>query len=413
MTRGHVGCRVLRRFRTPLPFSEQTAAAIGRRQGRWQTAMAAPTPGKLKVLFCGVEFPQAYDASKALLERDPDIEAHFVPREEIPERVGEFGVLVPRMARIDAATIARAKRLRLIVQFGVGLEGVDLEAATSAGVPVARIPSAATGNAASCAEHCIYLMLALLRNQHEMAASVAARKLGEPVGQMLLGKNVLLVGYGGIGQELAPRLKPFGVRVTAVRRSWGGGGGGRAAKLILGEDSEPIDSEDTDERAAACKLAAAGRGAGGPPPGGGGEEFLDERGESADLLRHVAAADIVVMCCLLTPETRGMVNETFLAAMKQGAFLVNIARGGLLDYGAVRAALESGHLGGLGADVAWHEPFDPDDPVARHPRVVLTPHVGGVTFTSYSRMAQIVNETVQELKSGKPLTKVEFATAVR
>jgi len=86
-------------------------------------------------------------------------------REEVPDRIADYDICVPRMMRLDAAVIARASRLQLIVQFGVGLEGVDIEAATRAGIKVARIPGADTGNALSCAEHCIYMILGLLRHQ--------------------------------------------------------------------------------------------------------------------------------------------------------------------------------------------------------------------------------------------------------
>eukprot|EP00897_Mesotaenium_endlicherianum_P003006 jgi/Mesen1/2733/ME000169S01906 len=388
-----------------------------------------PQPGdKFKVLFCGVEFPEAYEYSKQLLTRDPSIHVAFFPREQVPQEIGEYEVVVPRMTRLDAATLARAKKLRLIVQFGVGLEGVDIPAATAASIQVARIGSSATGNAVSCAEHCIYLILGLLRDQHGMARAVKERRLGQPIGQTLFGKNVLIVGYGGIGRELAPRLRPFGVSISAVRRSWNAdapssaasaaalppGSSGRPEEWpILGEDSEPVDSAETDQQAAAVRLASEAPDTGRPTAGGGGgsggEEYLDERGGSAQLPRFLARADVVVMSCLLTRETAGMVDKAFLGSMKKGAVLVNIARGGLLDYAAVREALDSGHLGGLGIDVAWQEPFDPEDPIAQHPKVIITPHIGGVTELSYQRMAEIINETVQQVKSGQPLTLVEPA----
>jgi phosphoglycerate dehydrogenase-like enzyme len=113
-------------------------------------------------------------------------------------------------------------------------------------------------------------------------------------------------------------------------------------------------------------------------------------------------ADLVILTCTLHAGTRGLVNARFLAAMRPGAHLVNVARGGLLDYDAVRSALESGALGGLGADVAWSEPWDPSDPVAAHPRVIMTPHVAGVTDVSYSAMARVVAEEARRHADGRP-----------
>jgi phosphoglycerate dehydrogenase-like enzyme len=112
-------------------------------------------------------------------------------------------------------------------------------------------------------------------------------------------------------------------------------------------------------------------------------------------------ADVVILTCTLHAGTRGMVDGPFLAAMRPGAFLVNVARGGLLDYDAVRAALEADTLGGLGTDVAWSEPWDPDDAVASHPRVLMTPHVAGVTDVSYETMARIVAEEARRLADGR------------
>ena len=113
-------------------------------------------------------------------------------------------------------------------------------------------------------------------------------------------------------------------------------------------------------------------------------------------------ADLVVLTCTLHAGTRGLVDAPFLAAMRPGAHLVNVARGGLLDYEAVRAALQAGTLGGLGTDVAWREPWDPEDVVARHPRVVMTPHVAGVTDVSYATMARIVAEEARRHAQGQP-----------
>jgi phosphoglycerate dehydrogenase-like enzyme len=103
---------------------------------------------------------------------------------------------------------------------------------------------------------------------------------------------------------------------------------------------------------------------------------------------------------LQNASTAGMVGREFLAAMKPEAILVNAARGGLLQYEPVKVALESGRLGGLATDVMWSEPCDPDDPLVLHPRVIVTPHVAGVTDVSYATMAKVLAAEVRRLHAG-------------
>ena len=245
-------------------------------------------------------------------------------------------------------------------------QGVDIPAARAAGVRVANIPSINTGNAAACAEFALFLILSLLRDSHGMATAFAQRRLGAPTGRLLAGRSALLVGFGAIGRETARRLSALGVHVSASRA-----GGWPAA---------------------GCDAAAEADAA-----------LLRERGSGpADLYRMLGQADIVVLTCTLHAGTRGLVNAPFLAAMRPGSILINVARGGLLDYDAVRGALESGALGGLGTDVAWSEPWDPADAVATHPRCIMTPHVAGVTDVSYTTMARIVAEEARRLADGRP-----------
>ncbi|CAK8564715.1 unnamed protein product [Lathyrus sativus] len=104
----------------------------------------------------------------------------------------------------------------------------------------------------------------------------------------------------------------------------------------------------------------------------------------------------------------GIVNNSFISSMKKGALLVNVARGRLLDYEAVVEHLESGHLGGLGTDVAWTEPFDPDDRILKFKNVIMTPHIAGVTEHSYRSMAKVVGDVVLQLHDGLPLTGIEL-----
>jgi phosphoglycerate dehydrogenase-like enzyme len=268
---------------------------------------------------------------------------------------------------------------------------VDVPAARAAGVRVANIPSAGTGNAAACAEFALFLSLALLRDANGMRAAFAQRRLGTPTGLLLSGRAALVVGFGAIGRETTRRLAALGVRVAAVRAGgWpapGGDAGADAdAALLLERGTGPDDMRRMLVRRS-CSCANTRT-----PLPLTLSLCLSPQGE----------ADLVVLTCTLHAGTRGLVNASFLAAMRPGAHLVNVARGGLLDYDAVRASLEAGTLGGLGTDVAWREPWDPEDAVACHPRVVMTPHVAGVTDVSYATMARIVAEEARRHAEGRP-----------
>ncbi|CAI9114793.1 OLC1v1015595C1 [Oldenlandia corymbosa var. corymbosa] len=205
-------------------------------------------------------------------------------------------------------------RLHRHVYTSVPFTGIDTSAATKHGIKVAKIPGGATGNADSCVEMAMFLMLGLLRRQ------------------------VFIMGLGSIGISLAKRLHPFGVKIIPTKRSW---------------EEGPFDAKNS------CNFEGG---------------LVDVKGNHRDIHDFAREANIVV-CCL------GMNTET-------GAILVNIARGGLLDYQAVFRHLKSGRLGGLGMDVAWNEPFDPDDDILKFPNVV--------------------GEVALQLHSGKPLKGIEI-----
>ncbi|KAL2603057.1 hypothetical protein R1flu_017182 [Riccia fluitans] len=394
--------------------------AVGKTQkpseaGRGPMAEAKESASPFRLLFAGVGvFPTAVSRTCHSLEGHPQIhysktvewrhkngviaaddensaeilvvglQVDCLAQDEIRERIHEYDMCVCRMERFDRDILSRATRLKLITQFGMGLEGVDVEAATEMGIKVARIPSAGSGNALSCAEHTIYLILSFFRNQKAMIKSIQDAKIGEPEGRTLFGCTVLLVGFGSIGQELAPRLKPFGVRILAVRPSWN-------QKYSSSSDNLKEVGEFQMSNGTSKK-----------------DDIVDERGGTEHLHEFLSRSDIVVLCCPQTPKTKGMVNEAFLSSMKQGALLVNVARGGLMEYEAVTSALESGKLGGLATDVTWVEPIDPKDPIINHPNVIITPHIAGVTEFSYTTMGQIVAMAAIQLYEGREITDLEF-----
>lgn len=328
-----------------------------------------------RVLFCGLQFPASHYYTIQYLQDYPFIQVDVVPLDDVPDVIENYHLCVVKMMKLDSHVIARAKQMKLVLQFGVGLEGVDIDAATKCGIKVARIPGDLTGNAASCAEMAIYLMLGLLRKQNEMQISIKQRKLGEPTGETLFGKTVFILGFGNIGIDLAKRLRPFGVKIIATKRSW-------TSHL---KDSFQSDGQSYDR-----------------------DVLVDERGSHEDIYKFASKADIVVCCLSLNSETVGIVNRSFISSMRKGALLVNIARGGLLDYESVYDSLQTSHLGGLGIDVAWKEPYDPDDPILKFKNVLITPHVAGVTEHSYRSMSKVVGDVAIQLHHGNTLTEIEF-----
>ncbi len=309
----------------------------------------------MRIVFLGDTFPASREILRGLLPGD---EIVACPAERIPSGLGPADVLVPTMCRVDAAVLDAA-RPRLVQQFGVGLEGVDLAAARARGIPVANVPAGETGNAAAVAEVAVWQLLALARRLLEARAAVAAGRLGEPMGDALAGSTAVVLGLGAVGRETAARLRGLGLRVVGVGR-----------------------------------LPAADRG--------GTLPALDAYRPVAELRAALAHARALVVCCALTAETQGLVGAAELAAMPPGGFLVNVARGPVVDYPALLAALRSGRLAGAGLDVFWREPIDPDDPILRE-NVVATAHVGGVTRTSYQGIARGVAENVERLRRGEPI----------
>ncbi|WCJ43962.1 D-3-phosphoglycerate dehydrogenase [Euphorbia peplus] len=326
-----------------------------------------------RVLFCGVHFPASYNYTKDYLKDYPFIQVDCVPHSGVPDVIENYDICVITTMRIDSTIIARASRLKLLMGFGVGLDGVDIEAATRCGIKVARIPGGGTGNAASTAEMAIYLMLGLLRKQNELQVSVKQKKLGDPIGETLLGKTVFILGCGNIGIELAKLLQPFGVKIIATKRNW---------TSHLQPNGAPVAN-------------------------GVIQDMVHEKGIHGDIYEFAAKADIVVVCLMMNIETEGIVNKSFISSMRKGALLVNVARGGLLDYGAVVDHLKCGHLGGLGTDVAWTEPFDPDDPILMFNNVIITPHVAAVTEHSFTSTAKVVGDLVLQFNAGSPWTGIE------
>lgn len=275
-------------------------------------------------------------------------------REMFAREMQDADVLLHVLERVTGADIDRAPRLKLVQKLGVGVDTIDLEAAKRRGIAVCNMPGT---NTRAVAELTLLLMLATLRRVTELDAQTrrgngwaldagVLDSLGE-----LGGRTVGLVGFGAVGQCLAPMLHGVGARVLYTRRD---------------ESAHPIASFVT----------------------------------FSDLLR---SADIVSLHVPLTPATAGMLNDAAFAAMKPGAILVNTARGGLVDYRALQRALERGRLRGAALDVFDAEPADSSQPLFRLPNIVVTPHLAWFTAETLDRSLGVFADNCRRLRDGEPL----------
>lgn len=337
-----------------------------------QQVQNGPTKPPLKVLFCGMgHFESGFLLTRHALINDRDILVVQCPRSEVIKEIVDAAVVVPLMTPITAELVNASKALRLVSQFGVGLEGVDIEACTKRGIAVCKIPSDSCGNAQSCAEHAIFLALAVMRDHKGLVTSVLTGRLGYPTGMTLLGATALIIGYGGLGKQLASRLMSFGMAgIYAVKRT-----------ALTDEETE------NDPLQGIVKVTTL--------------TALEQCGYS----EGPRSAGVIFVCCTLNSSNREFINGRFLSLFPPGIVLVNIARGGLIHYPELLQALNSGQVRGCGLDVYHTEPFPSleEDKLGllSHPRVVATPHVAGVTERSYQSMANIIASNIKQLKEGR------------
>jgi D-3-phosphoglycerate dehydrogenase len=283
---------------------------------------------------------------------------------DVDERVGltadeyrailsEYDALVVRsQVQVDAGLIAAGRRLVVVGRAGVGVDNVDLEAATRAGITVVNAP---TGNTIAAAEHTLALLYVLARRVAAADASVRRGewKRSQFSGVELRGRTLGIIGLGKIGQAIAKRARAMEMTVIAV---------------------DPFISAD-GAAVHGVKLVS-----------------LDALLEQADALTvHVP----------LTRQTRGLIGAPQIARMKPGSFVLNVARGGILDEAAVADALRSGQLGGAGIDVFEHEP-PVGSPLLDAPNTVLTPHLGASTAEAQVLVAVEVADQVIDVLAGRP-----------
>jgi phosphoglycerate dehydrogenase-like enzyme len=324
------------------------------------STMLVGSGGNMRIVFCGETFPDTAEALRQALPVDAGDEVIVWSGEDLKTLPDNIDVLIPKMHSVDSRLLEMS-RCRLVQQWGVGLEGIDILAAGDLGIPVANVP-ANGGNADSVAEHALLLILALLRDLTQAQLNVRNGILGAPSGSMLAGRTVCLYGLGAIALPLARRLKSFNVKLIGLTRQF-----------------------------SAAKMAEFG---------------LDECYSLEEKATCLKQADVLVICARLTPETRNSINADDLASLPSGALLINVARGGLVEETALISALRSGHLGGAGLDVYWKEPIDTQHPLLQLSNVIATPHIAGITLDSLKDIAAGVAANINRLREGLPLQGV-------
>jgi D-3-phosphoglycerate dehydrogenase len=257
------------------------------------------------------------------------------------------GLVVRSATRVTRELLAKGPRLKVVGRAGVGVDNIDLPAATERGIAVLNSPA---GNTVAAAELTMALILSVVRRVAEADRSMRAGKWERSRlrGLQLKDRTLGLVGAGRIGSEVASRCRAFGMKILAY------------------------DPYLTAERANDIGLALTG---------------LDE------VLTH---GDIISLHVPLTDETFHLIDEGALSRMKPGAFVVNVSRGGVIDEEALGRALIGGRLAGAALDVFEFEPLPPNSPLLNLPNVVLTPHLGASTVEAQELVAREIAESVRD-----------------
>lgn len=268
------------------------------------------------------------------------------------DRHGGFDALLNGDDALTARVIdAASPRLKVISKYGIGLDSIDVEHATQKRIPVLFTPGV---NHTTVAEHVIGLMIALSKHFWPLTRDVKQGQWHRITGRDLAGKTLGVVGMGRIGREVITRGRAFGMACVGLEPRW--------------------DASFAAEHAV---------------------------GQAADLDDLLGRCDIVSLHMPLTPDTRGIIDRSRIERMKDGAMLINTARGPLIDEGAVADACRRGKLAGYAADVLAHEPIQPPHPFQELDNVIITPHIGSRTYESVQRQAMRATRNVIHYLAGE------------
>ena len=275
-----------------------------------------------------------------------------LPEAEILRLVGSHDAIICGDDAFTKQVLQKClPKLRVLSKYGIGVDKIDIPAATDLKIPVTFCPGV---NHVTVAEHTFGLLLSLTRLIPPQDALIKKGEWKRSTGRELAGKTMGILGLGRIGKEVAKRAKAFDMNVCAFDLYW-------------------------DEAFAK-------------------QHGVERKPTGEDVLK---ASEVVSLHMNLTDENKEWLNASRLSTMKRGAYLINCARGGLVHQGDIAAALKSGQLGGYGADVVEPEPIEKTNPLLGAPNVVLTPHTGSRTYESVERQALMAAENMLRVLGGQ------------
>lgn len=332
--------------KTRIPPAIELALATLKEKLQPMTASVRP-----RVLVADPVAPEGIELLRGVTEVDVKT---GLPQDSLIATIPSYDALVVRSeTKVTRPVIEAAERLQVVGRAGVGVDNIDLDAATERGIVVVNAPQ---GNTVAAAEHTIALLLALARHIPQADASMRAGKWDRKsyIGTEVRGKTLGIIGLGKIGSEVARRATALEMRVLAV------------------DPFVPV------ERARALGV------------------------ESVDFEQLLMLSDFISVHPPLTAATQGMIGAAEIARMKDGVRIINVARGGIIDETALADAVRSGKVAGAAVDVFTSEPPPADNPLLGDPRIITTPHLGASTAEAQERVAIDVAEQIVDVLQGRP-----------
>ena len=307
----------------------------------------------MKVLITSRSFGKIGDSAKNILESAgieiTNISANF-DQAEFERIIPEFDALIIGAHDFSEADMERCPNLKIICKHGVGLDNIHVNKAKELGIAVCNAPGT---NSNAVADLALGLMLSVCRKISHSAALVREGVWKSHIGEDVCGKTVGLLGFGAIAKGVARRARGFGMKILAY---------------------DPFVTQLPEE--------------------------FEGWVELCDMEKVITTCDILSVHIPLTPETKGIISTKELAMMKQGAYVINTARGGIVDEMALYEALKSGHLNGAAMDVVESEPMTPDHPLLSLDNVVVTPHIAMYSKEAINAVSMICAENVVACLTG-------------
>jgi len=297
---------------------------------------------------------------------------HYTSKEDFLEGLKTAAQNRPSFLSEDLALIINAGipvgedilslgNIKLVQQFGIGYENVDLDYASKNGILVFNVPTLGTYNAVSVAELSLFFVLALARDYNGCVNSISHGIANQPMGNSISGKKFAIAGLGGIGREIIKMLKPFNPEIYGLKHS---------------------KPDDGYAKSLGIKFAGTVDG---------------------DFKKIIPFVDYVILAVPLEKNTEDLINDKTVGLMKNGACVINVGRAGLINKDSLIKGLKSGKIKGAGLDVFWEEPVHISDEIF-HFNVIATPHIGGATYESITDISRICAENINGWLNGGNLT---------